>query len=260
VNFAEFARQVDKRSQPRLARPALLTSSREDGATRAAEFVRILTGITCNGRTSHEVRYVLVRGPEDDEARPIDVLQTGDKRLVPRIVGQAEQENRRGEHEANGEPVFLAACSPDSVTQGEGNDEVDHMVHQVIELDAVERRHAAQAGNLAVDVIEQVPELEEHRACQPTGRPSPAKANRGGERDEQTERSDGICRDSPRCDDPGDSQGHWPTDTAGHPVARSAKVGLLAAGFKLGETGSAHQNSGSSSEAAWECQAMRQSP
>jgi hypothetical protein len=121
VNFAEFARQVHERPQPRLARPAFLTRLREDSATRVAELVRILAGTTCNGLTSYEVRYVLVRMPEDDEPRPVALLQAGNEGFVPRIVGQAEQENGSGEHETDREPTFLAACSPGPVTQSKGN-------------------------------------------------------------------------------------------------------------------------------------------
>jgi hypothetical protein len=79
------------------------------------------------------------------------------------------------------------------------------VVHQVVELNSVERRGAAQSGNLAVDVIEQVPELQQHRAREASGRPAQGKAGGGSERDEHGQSGDRVRRNSPGCYHPGDT-------------------------------------------------------
>jgi hypothetical protein len=154
VDLAQIARQVNARPQPSRA-------SRRIGSFPVA----VATG--------------------GNQQRSIERLQTGDESLVARVVRQAQDQHPQGERKADYDPTFVAARPPDAIAQAERHHEIYQVVHQVIELDAIERRRATQSGNLAIDVIEQVPELPEDRTRYPARRPAPAKAHGGRQRDEQ---------------------------------------------------------------------------
>jgi hypothetical protein len=114
-----------------------------------------------------------------DSKRQAALLQTSDERFVAGVVGQSEDQNSHGEHKAGQKPAFVGARAPNAVAQAERHHEIHHVVHEIVELNAVERRRATQAGDLAVDVIEQIPELPEDCTGKPTCRSAPAKTSGG---------------------------------------------------------------------------------
>lgn len=163
---------------------------------------------------------------------PLEPLIEG---LVSGVVVDGEQEQGRDPGSPAEHPGRLLGCGEQAPSDSEGDQQVDGVVHEVVELDTVEGGGAVVSRKLAVDMIQEVPDLEEDGSECPAGDVS---AGKGGCRCDSAcpgRQGDGVGRDTPRRHDPGDAQGGWADKTARHPVADPAMVGLLAALFEFGQ-------------------------
>ena len=93
-----------------------------------------------------------------------DALEPLKKRLVTAIVVQAQQRPADRDREAGDRPEHLAGTDRQAVSQSEAQHQVGGMVHQVIEIDAVQADRSSPAGDLAVDMVEPETEVGQHDA------------------------------------------------------------------------------------------------
>ena len=95
---------------------------------------------------------------------PFEPHQEG---LVTRVVLQGNQQQAQAENHPGQKPTRVVLSRRQAIAQAQGHQQVGGVVHEVIELHSVKRRGAVEAGQLAVDVVQQVPKLQQHRAGDP---------------------------------------------------------------------------------------------
>ena len=102
-------------------------------------------------------------GPVDPEGAGL-ALQALEERLVAAVVVQAEHGPAQRDREPGRRPAQVAGPRGQAVAEAESQAEVRRVVHQVVEIDAVEARRPAPAGDLAIDVIEPERQVRQHDA------------------------------------------------------------------------------------------------
>ncbi len=98
---------------------------------------------------------------------------------------QAQEGPTRRDREAGDRPAHLAGTGRQAVPQCKAQHQVGRVVHQVIEIDAVQADRAPPAGDLAIDVVEPEAQVGQHDSRHEQRAISRADRHGGGERSAQ---------------------------------------------------------------------------
>ena len=176
-------------------------------------------------------------GPAVDPIRARGRLQSLEKGFISAIVLEAEERPARPDREPGRRPERVARPRGQPVAQAEAQRHRQGVMHQIVEIDAVEPARPAPSGDLAVDVVEpeaQVGQQDPEDEAEPVTR---------GDRDGRTEAGrrgperDLVRREAQADRRPGAIDRRGAGHPPGQPVADLPVAALVDPGPKLGHRG-----------------------